>query len=150
MKQQLAPRATPPPIRVLCVDDNTDMLDMMQMIINAEPTMQCIGCLKSADKLIQTILGMDEPPQVILLDATMPGKDPLLVLKKMSEAGHESRTLVLSGYDDAAFIKRTREAGAWGFVSKSEEPQSILQAVRNASEGKVMWPLAPLNENSGP
>ena len=143
VKDQPTPRAAPPPIRVLCVDDNADMLDMMQMIIDAEPSMQCIGCLKSADRLIQTILGMDEPPQVILLDATMPGKDPLVVLKKMTDSGHESRTLVLSGYDDAAFIKRTREAGAWGFVSKCEEPQAILQAVRNASEGKVMWPQAP-------
>ncbi len=140
MKDTTITSRPPRPIQVFCVDDNTDMLDMMKMMIDAAPMMECVGCLDCADELMQTVLGLERPPEIILLDATMPGKDPLAVLKTMSAKCRSIKTIVLSGYDDAAFVDRVKGAGAWGFLSKREEPETILLAVREAAEGKVMWP----------
>lgn len=138
----ITPRPTAP-TRVLCVDDNADMLEMMQMLIDAEPMMQCVGRLDSADQLIQTVLSLDPPPEIIVLDATMRGKDPLTVLRKMVDESMAVRTIVYSGYDDVAFVNRVRKAGAWGFVSKQDEPDAILRAVREVAAGKASWPNLP-------
>lgn len=128
------------PIGVLCVDDNADMLEMMRMLLDTEPSMQCVGCLHSADRLIRRIADMQPPPQIILLDATMPGEDPLSVLRKMSDRPLASRTIVFSGYDDAEFLSRVRRAGAWGFVSKRDEPDAFLSAIREVAAGRQVWP----------
>ncbi len=121
------------PIRILCVDDNADMLEMMRMLLDTEPSMQCVGCLHSADRLIEYVAETEPPPQIILLDATMPGEDPLAVLRKMSDLPLTCRTIVFSGYDDAEFLGRVRRAGAWGFVSKRDEPDAFLKAIREVA-----------------
>ena len=47
------------------------------------------------------------------------------------------RTIVYSGHDDPGFLERMRGAGAWGCVSKREEPDTILRAVREVAAGRT-------------
>src|SRR5436190_15559406 len=103
------------PTRVVCVDDNPDVLDVMRLVIDTEPRIQCVGSLASADQLAQTVRGMSPPPDVVLLDATMPGKSPLLMTTELAAEFPAVRTIIYSGYNDADFIARARAAGAWGF-----------------------------------
>jgi DNA-binding NarL/FixJ family response regulator len=50
-------------------------------------------------------------------------------------------TTIISGrHDDPAFIGRAGNAGAWGRVSKNDEPDMILRAVRKAAAGNARWP----------
>ncbi len=131
-------------IRVLCVDDSRDMTAVLKMMIDAEPDMQCVGCLASADNLIaearrvSTTPSSPSPtPLVVILDATMPGKDPLEAMSEMAVALPWVRTIIYSGYDDPGFIRRAIDAGACGCVSKREEPAAITRAVRELWAGRV-------------
>lgn len=128
------------PTRVLCVDDNPDIRDVMKMVIETDPTLRCVGCMASADQLIEKIRRMNPPPDVVLLDATMPGKDPLTVMMAMAAACPTVRTIVYTGHDDAVFVDKVRDAGAWGYVSKNEDPDTILKAVHEVAAGRVWWP----------
>jgi DNA-binding NarL/FixJ family response regulator len=123
------PTPTSTPTRVLCVDDNPDVTEVMRMVIDTEPRIQCVGSLASADQLAQTIRGMSPPPDVVLLDATMPGKSPLVMTTELAAEFPAVRTIIYSGYNDPAFIARAKDAGAWGYVSKNDEPDVILRAV---------------------
>jgi len=142
MKTPTPTKSTPvaPPTRVLCVDDNPDITEVMRMVIDTEPRIQCIGCLSCADQLIETVRGMSPPPDVVLLDATMPGKSPLVATSEMAADFPAIRTIVYSGYNDAAFINRAKAAGAWGFVSKTDEPDAILRAILDVAAGNAWWP----------
>ena len=132
-----AQAAAPVLARVLCVDDNLDLTSVMQLIIAAYPDLQCVGCLPSADDLVTHIASLNAvanpAPLIVLLDATMPGKDPLVALRELSKAFPDVRTIVHSGREDAAFIDRATQAGAWGCLSKREEPDAILHAIRRAA-----------------
>lgn len=128
--------------RVLCVDDNQEMTSAMRMLINSDPTMRCVGCLHSANELSREVAGMDPAPDVLMLDATMPGKDPLGEMKKLAAEFPGIRTIVLSGHDDEAFVSRVKSSGAWGFVSKSDEPQFMLHAVTRVAAGNIWFPDA--------
>ncbi len=125
--------------RVLCADDNTDMTDVMKLVIDSEPQMACVGCLASADNLIKTIRSLTPPPSIVLLDASMPGKDPLAVMKQMVTLFPDVRTIIYSGHEGQAFIDRVKAAGAWGCISKSEEPEAMITAIRAVAAGKPYW-----------
>ncbi|MBY0308252.1 MAG: response regulator transcription factor [Phycisphaerales bacterium] len=129
--------------RVLCVDDGPDMTAMLRLNIESDPAMRCVGCLASADHLLDEVRRQNPPPDVVLLDATMPGKDPLEALRELDAAFPRVRTIILSGDSDAAFIDRVFAAGAWGYVSKGDEPGTVLQAVRAVAKGNVWRPLRP-------
>lgn len=138
------------PIRVLCVDDYPQLTHVLRRLIDAQPDLQCVACLASANDLVAEVSRLCTPPErsstdattslVIILDATMPGKDPLEAAGELAEAFPQARTIFYSGHSDGEFIDRALNAGAWGCVSKSDEPSSLLRAVREVAEGRVVFP----------
>jgi two-component system, NarL family, response regulator DesR len=134
-------------IRVLFVDDNQDLSTILRMVIDSEPDMRCVGSLASADTLVAEVrrLCTQAPPPtpdvatplVVILDATMPGKDPLEAMRELAAALPQVRTIIYSGHDDPGFIERVIGAGAWGCVSKRHEPAAITRAVREVCAGRI-------------
>ncbi|MFZ4574231.1 MAG: response regulator [Phycisphaerales bacterium] len=136
-------------IRVLCVDDSRDITAVLKMIIDAEPDMRCVGCLLSADRLISEVRRLSTTPStpstsslVVILDANMPGKDPLKVMQELATGFPCVRTIIYSGYDDPEFVDRAIAAGASGCVSKRDEPEAITRAVREVDAGRSVRPAA--------
>lgn len=125
--------------RVLCVDDNSDMTEVMRLVVDSEPQMACVGCLASADNLVKTIRSLTPQPNIVLLDASMPGKDPLAVMKQMVTLFPNVRTIIYSGHEGQAFVDRVKAAGAWGCISKRDEPEVIVTAIRAVAAGKPHW-----------
>jgi DNA-binding NarL/FixJ family response regulator len=122
------------------VDDCADVNEVVRMLVESDPTLRWAGSLESADRLNEAIRGMKPPPDVVILDASMPGKDPLLALRAMTAEFPRVRAVIYSGHNDAGAIGRAMNAGAWGCVSKSEEPEAILRAVHEVAAGNVCWP----------
>lgn len=137
-------------IRVLCVDDNRDLTEVLRRVIDAQPDLRCVGCLASANDLLAEVrrLCTTPPPTlpdpamplVIILDATMPGKDPLEAVGELAAAFPQAKTIIYSGHDDPGFIDRAIDAGAWGCVSKSDEPHAVIRAIHEVAEGRVVFP----------
>ncbi len=130
------------PTRVLCIDDSVDMTLMMQMLIDAESMMQCIGCLASADNLVERVAALQPPADVMVLDATMPGDDPLTAMNELSVEFPTIKTIVYSGHDDEEFVARVKALGGWGCVSKRDEPEVIVRAIREVAAGKQWFPAS--------
>lgn len=124
-------------IRVLCVDDSADMTAVMRMMMESEPGMECVGCLASADDLIVEVRRVSPPPNVVILDAVMPGRNPMEAMAALAAAFPAIRIIILSGHDDADFVERAIHAGAWGCISKRAHPDAILQAVREAASERT-------------
>ncbi len=122
------------PIRVLCVDDMPDVTACLQMLIASDPSMACVGCLASALDLPRQILACEPAPDVLILDATMPGTDTLETLRALAAECPNLRTIIFSGHDDPAFIDRVIDAGAWTCVSKSAPSTALLDAVRYVAQ----------------
>jgi DNA-binding NarL/FixJ family response regulator len=126
--------------RVLCVDDSRDTAAVLRMLIDAESSMQCVGCLTTAGDLLEEVRRLSPPPDVVILDATMPGKDPLASMSELAAQFPKIRTIIYSGYDDPELIDRALSAGAWGCISKREDPDTIMRAVRDAAAGNPWRP----------
>lgn len=132
------PTGSAPPTRVLCVDDNPDMTAALRLIIGSDPSMVCVGCLASASDLIAEVRRLHPPPDVLILDATMAGTDPFTAMKELAAECPGTRAIIYSGHDDPSFVERAVNAGAWGCVSKHEEPEAIVRAVREVAAGRML------------
>ena len=121
--------------RVLCADDSPDVTLVLRMMIDEEAGMRCVGCLSCADGLVSSVRALNPKPDVVVLDATMPGKNPLEAMGELLAEFPQVKVVIYSGHDDAAFVAKVLKAGAWGCVCKKDEPEAIVRAVRDAAAG---------------
>ena len=129
------------PIKVLVVDDSPDITELLSYLIGVEPRLECVGCRQSADGLADDIHRLQ--PDILVLDASMPGKDPITALAECRIEFPGLRAVVYSGYDDSALIERVIDAAAWGFVSKREAPNVVVRAILAVAAGQVVFPVKP-------
>lgn len=75
----------------------------------------------------------------------MTGGDILAELKKRRS---DVRTIVYTGEPGADVLRRTIKAGAWGFMSKSDEPEVLLETISSVSHGRVSFPYVDMDAAS--
>ncbi|MDZ4753504.1 MAG: response regulator [Phycisphaerae bacterium] len=117
-------------IRVLCVDDAIDLADLLTRIVRAEPDLETVGALYSAQNLVDEALLCRA--EVVVLDLTMPGPSPMIAIRDISTQIPRCRVIAYSGYDDAETERASLRAGAFAMVSKHGGSASILRAIRKA------------------
>ena len=75
-------------------------------------------------------------PDVLVLDAVMPGLRAPQVIRRLRETRPDLRVLVLTAYDENELVFGLLEAGAVGYVLKEEALETIEAAVRAAARGE--------------
>lgn len=123
-------------IGVLCVDDSVSLTTAFLKLINVQPDMVGLGAVQSATDLLDALAR--HRPDVVLLDMGMAGRDPIEAIADAARLHPEVRMLVYSGHSDDVLTSRAIEAGAWGFVSKHEDPQRVLGVIRRVAAGEVV------------
>jgi len=78
-------------------------------------------------------------PTVLLLDLKMPGLAPAELEKWVRENYPEIITLVLTSHDRDAYLAGMMEAGAAGYMSKSESAERLIGAIRRAAQGEILF-----------
>ncbi|MDZ4755966.1 MAG: response regulator transcription factor [Phycisphaerae bacterium] len=121
---------------MLCVDDNADLAGALCGLIGAEADMCSVGAIHSASDLLASIEALK--PDVVIVDLTMDGTPPLDAVRAATDAFPKTRTIVYSGYDDVKTVDQALDAGAWGFVSKHDELDEIIAAIRAVKRGELV------------
>ena len=121
------------PIRVMCVDDNDFVAEAIRRKLSLDTAFEWAGWLPEARDLVTKV--KEAKADVVLLDIDMPGKDSFEALGELAAACPSARVIMLSGYVRADYIDRAVEAGAWGYVSKNENTETILAAIQQVSRG---------------
>jgi DNA-binding NarL/FixJ family response regulator len=120
-------------IRILCVDDNLDSANIISQIINQEADLECLGCLSRADQLVNEVEKLN--PDIVLLDLSMPGKDPLEAMAETLKRVPEMSFLVLSAYDLSEHRTMAFKCGARGYLMKDGDINKLLITIRKMGIG---------------
>jgi DNA-binding NarL/FixJ family response regulator len=120
------------PIRVLCLDDNADLVEVLRLSIDSAGDMTTVACLTSADGLLEEV--RRTRPDVAIVDLTMPGKPPLEAVREVAAEFPDVRMVAYSGYDDRETTDAALEAGAWALVSKHQPIGAVLSAIRSVAQ----------------
>jgi DNA-binding NarL/FixJ family response regulator len=75
-------------------------------------------------------------PDVILLDLSMPILSGLGAAPRMLQVSPDSKILMFSHYDSAHIVTASLNAGALGYVVKSDAGQDLMAGLLATSQGK--------------
>lgn len=124
-------------IRVLCVDDHAFISDGLRTRFGSERDIEFVGWRDSAESLISAV--EETHADVVLLDIEMPGPDPFDAVRELMGKHDDVRVIFLSAYVRDRFIDEALEAGAWGYVSKSDQPDSVIEAIRGVVRDEYVF-----------
>ena len=127
--------ATTRNIRVLCVDDHGFIADGLRARLDLEPDMEFVGSVPSADGLTREV--ERHKPDVVLLDIEMPGPDPFDAAVDVRRRCPSTKVVVLSAHVRDHYISAAFRAGVWGYFSKNDETDVIIDGIRAAHRGEV-------------
>jgi DNA-binding NarL/FixJ family response regulator len=76
-------------------------------------------------------------PDIIVLDLNLPDQGGLDLLPRLLARDSSRRVIVFSMYEDPGFVRRALEQGASGYLTKSDDPESLAEAVLQVAAGEV-------------
>jgi two-component system response regulator NreC len=123
--------------RVLCVDDHEFLADGLKARLAVTDDLEFVGWLPTAEGLLGRI--KDTAAQVVLLDVEMPGPDPFEAIEDVRRRFPDTKILVLSAHVRDHYFESAVEAGAWGYLSKGDKPEFLVEAIRKAARGEFAF-----------
>jgi DNA-binding NarL/FixJ family response regulator len=125
-------------IRVLVADDQGVIRMGLAMILDHEPDLTTVAQAGDGEEALRLIEQYD--PDVVLMDIRMPVMDGLVATERITRANQESgrsrpAVLVLTTFDDEAYVLSAVRAGASGFLLKDTDPDLLVSAVRAVHRG---------------
>lgn len=134
MKEQ--PSGTSPPIRVAAVDDDRMLLGGLQVWLDPVGDVDLAFTVTSVPAYLDALAGGGQPgpPDVVLLDLNLRDqRHPADNVRAVLATG--ARVLVVSTIPDADAVLATIEAGASGYITKDQDLDALVQAVRDVAGG---------------
>ena len=92
----------------------------------------------NGDECLQHI-EVDGCPALAVVDFWLPEGAALMLLGKLAQRCIDARLLVVSGDEDGVIQHKVREAGAHGFILKSQPPELFAQVVSVLRTGGVWF-----------
>lgn len=126
---------TAQPIRVLFVDDNRLMAEAMERRLGCESTIAYAGWVNTSAMAAKAV--RDLHADVVMLDVDMPG-DSFDVAREISEELPAAKVVMFSGYARSEYVDRAVDVGAWGYVSKNESMETIIDAIQRVAAGEFV------------
>jgi two-component system response regulator DesR len=137
-------------IRLLIADDQAMIRSALAALLSLEDDFTVVAEVGRGDEIVAA--ARNTLPDVALLDIEMPGLDGLAAAAVLSTEVPTCRTLIVTTFGRAGFLRRAMEAGAVGFIVKDAPAERLADAIRRVAAGeRVVDPeLAAATLASGP
>lgn len=103
--------------RLVIVEDQTAIREMLAELLRMDRNFDLVG--EAGDGQLAQQLVLDTKPDVLILDAKLPGLNGVDILRRLGKRLPNMRVLVFSGYENPMLVREMIEAGAHGFVEKT-------------------------------
>lgn len=113
--------------RVLIVDDHVVIRRGVQGILNAYPEWELCGEAKNGEEGVR--LAGELRPEVVIMDVSMPGLNGLQATRIIHDVMPETKVLLLTLHSSGEFVRSAFNAGARGYVLKSDAENELLRAL---------------------
>ena len=112
-------------VHVLVVDDSDDLRDLISMVIERHTAgWQVVATAGQGEEGVE--VARKTQPDLVLLDIAMPVMDGMQALPLIREACPKAVVVMLSGYPFATAGQGALNAGAHGYLEKSDLVKSLV------------------------
>jgi DNA-binding NarL/FixJ family response regulator len=119
---------------ILLADDHRIVRQGLRSLLKAEPDFNVIG--EASDGLEALELIKKLRPDVVVLDLMMPGLNGLEVVRQVAKQMPQTKTVILSMYNDEGFVLEALTNGVSAYVLKDANSSDLVQAVREVAAGR--------------
>ena len=121
-------------IRVLLCDDQAIVRAGLATVLGAEPDVLVVGEVDDGSKVLAAVRELQ--PEVVLMDIRMPGTDGITATSLLTRAGEPTRVCILTTYGLDGYLFDALDAGASGFLLKTDSPERMVATVRAVAAGE--------------
>lgn len=120
--------------RILLADDHELVRTGVRRLLNGRTKWRVCGEARDGKELIAKARTLK--PEILIVDISMPGADGLEAIREIKGFLPESRILVLTMHEPDELLRLALDAGAHGYVMKSDAARELLAALSAMSEQK--------------
>jgi DNA-binding NarL/FixJ family response regulator len=121
--------------KVLLVDDHPLVRRGLADLLGREPDIEVCGEACEVSEAIDEVERTH--PDLLIIDLTLKGGHGIDLIEKVKAKDERIKMLVSSMHDEMLFAERILRAGAMGYVTKQESPETLLSAIRQVLRGEV-------------
>jgi DNA-binding NarL/FixJ family response regulator len=122
------------PTRLLLAEDHVLVRQGLRALLEQEG-MVVIG--EASDGLEALRLAQVHQPDVAIMDIAMPRLNGLETARRLREVVSQTKIIVLSMHTEEPYVLEALQAGAVGYVLKTQAAADIVQAIHAALQGAI-------------
>ena len=123
------------PVRILLADDNRAMREEVRTLLNSRPGWKVVAEAENGLEALEKARRLR--PDVVIIDYSMPKLDGISAISMIRDAVPQTEIVVLTVHDAPFTVRRAVDAGARGYVVKTEIFKNLVLAVEAASQHRT-------------
>jgi DNA-binding NarL/FixJ family response regulator len=124
-------------VTVLLADDHTIVREGIRKLLELDGGLEVVGEAKEGREAVA--LAKKLRPDVVLMDIAMPRLNGLEATRQVLKELPTAKVLILSAYNDDAYIENATKCGAVGFLLKQTSAQDLCRAIWDVQKGKTFF-----------
>ncbi len=120
-------------VRIVIVEDHALVREGTAELLEATPDLHVVGDCGTAEEGAELVERL--APDVVLVDVNLPGASGLALARDLARRSPTTQTLVVSAYDDHAYVVEALEIGVGGYLLKTASGRELIEAVRLVAAG---------------
>ncbi|QXB18238.1 DNA-binding response regulator, NarL/FixJ family, contains REC and HTH domains [Corynebacterium coyleae] len=117
-------------------DDQALFLHGIRNVLDSQPDMEVRWLAANGEEAVQAC--DSDPVGIVLMDVQMPVLDGIAATRRITQHHPDTKVIVLTTFDDEAYVLGGIGAGASGFLLKDAEPEALLDAIRTVAGGDAV------------
>jgi DNA-binding NarL/FixJ family response regulator len=127
-------------IKISIAEDSKDIRNNLVKIFDLLGEVEIVSIAENGQQLLNQ-LKSDLKPEVILMDVEMPVMGGIEATKEVKKLFPEIPIIILTVVNQKDHVFNALKNGANGYILKGEKPKAILEAIKQAKEGRL--PMTP-------
>ena len=128
-------------IRVVLADDHTMVRDALAGLLAARGDIDVVGLASDGREAVERVIA--SRPDVAVLDVSMPVLNGIEAAAQIRKLVPGCRVVALSALADDCFVKQMVNAGARGYILKSESGERLADTLTQVAAGRTCLPAQP-------
>ncbi|OUR72666.1 DNA-binding response regulator [Methylophaga sp. 41_12_T18] len=121
-------------ISIMLVDDHAIVREGYRSLLQKQDNMTVVA--EASDGQDAYLQYKAHQPDIVIMDISMPGQSGLEAISRIRQVNSSAKILVFSMHQNPSFAIQATRAGAFGYVTKSSDPEVLIRAIYDVYDGQ--------------